>query len=392
MNPRIYAFPIVTPDSPHFLSDTSPTTSAPSETSGTSEATSRSTAPLVRHAVPRTVLRPRTGSDDSRAEKGEPHPPRNEGWPLLAELMVKRPDFEAFSRFRELNVKNLLYYQVQLEQLRNSLRNMEERIYKNPSYEYLKDAGNFIDNPDQPYWELVEKLRRLLREYNEALILFSQVSALPTPSSGNMENLTQWIASPEGGNFCVGGDGSQAWGDLYYIKPPETLGQYLRKLVQSLKPGRSSTHLQFENDLVAPHPPRNIDRATRWIEDQVVPTYQHISQRFSQRFPYFFRKSSEDSRPKGDARIDRAKVYPHRTILTTTACISTIVACLLPTVAIAALTTAKTTVQRLLYIGGFSGILAAALILFTSKTPRLQIFTATAAFSAVLVVFVQNQQ
>jgi len=72
--------------------------------------------------------------------------------------------------------------------------------------------------------------------------------------------------------------------------------------------------------------------------------------------------------------------------------VATVFACILPTLAIGILTTAHTTLQILLYIGGFTALFSIGLMFLTpSDTTRVEIFTATAAFSAVLVVFAQNQ-
>jgi hypothetical protein len=73
------------------------------------------------------------------------------------------------------------------------------------------------------------------------------------------------------------------------------------------------------------------------------------------------------------------KPYQKR-ILKITSLLATVVACLLPTVAIGILSTAKTNRDRLLYIGGFTTLFAIGLLLFTeSGTSRLNIFMATAA-------------
>jgi uncharacterized protein DUF6594 len=49
------------------------------------------------------------------------------GWPGVAWIMAKKPDFEAYARFREENAKNLLYYQVELCSILEKLRNVEDR-------------------------------------------------------------------------------------------------------------------------------------------------------------------------------------------------------------------------------------------------------------------------
>jgi len=71
--------------------------------------------------------------------------------------------------------------------------------------------------------------------------------------------------------------------------------------------------------------------------------------------------------------------------------VATIIACLLPTVAITVLSKIHETGQRLGAIAGFTALFAAGLMCLTKAgTSRVEIFTATAAFSAVMVVFVQN--
>ena len=63
-----------------------------------------------------------------------------------------------------------------------------------------------------------------------------------------------------------------------------------------------------------------------------------------------------------------------------TASVATVVACVLPTVAIGVLTTAHGNTEKLLYIGGFTALFAIGLMFFTdANTTRVQIFTATAA-------------
>jgi len=47
------------------------------------------------------------------------------GWPKLAQELAQAPSVEAFPRFRELNVKSLLYYQVELSKLEQQLQQIE---------------------------------------------------------------------------------------------------------------------------------------------------------------------------------------------------------------------------------------------------------------------------
>ena len=98
-----------------------------------------------------------------------------EGWPLLARLMTARPYFEAFSRFEELNVKNLLYYQVELAAIQYALEQAEIEDLTTPAeYEtdiresqLHKSPEGMIDT-DSRQWAKVVKLRTCLREYSKS--------------------------------------------------------------------------------------------------------------------------------------------------------------------------------------------------------------------------------
>jgi len=72
--------------------------------------------------------------------------------------------------------------------------------------------------------------------------------------------------------------------------------------------------------------------------------------------------------------------YSDLTMLKFTSFVATVIACLLPTIAIGIMTTAKTTRDKLLYIGGFTILFAIGLLwVAEAGTSRIQIFMATAA-------------
>jgi mannose-6-phosphate isomerase class I len=100
------------------------------------------------------------------------------GWPKLARLMIATPEFESFCRFRELNVKTLLYYQVELAQLEQKLKKVEKRDSgrrDSDEGKYAKFAVNMIPRNDNPndsatpkQWRLIKKIRKVLKEYSKA--------------------------------------------------------------------------------------------------------------------------------------------------------------------------------------------------------------------------------
>jgi len=101
---------------------------------------------------------------------------RVRGWPLLARLMSEMPSLETYSRFRELNVKNLLYYQVELARLERELVNFERKdaIQLGTPGKYAERADlmiiGFHDGPDSEVneqWKVVLKIRELLSQYSK---------------------------------------------------------------------------------------------------------------------------------------------------------------------------------------------------------------------------------
>lgn len=89
--------------------------------------------------------------------------------------MAKTPDFAAFPRFRDLNVKSLLYYQVELTKLRRKLHDQEYEDNGKPSDDELfPDAADFaeradflVENQNSPQFMIIKEIRRLLKEYSE---------------------------------------------------------------------------------------------------------------------------------------------------------------------------------------------------------------------------------
>jgi len=106
--------------------------------------------------------------------------PIQRGWPLLAHMMSETPELESFSLFRQLQVKNLLYYQVELAELEAELREVEKEDGEKQTSgkraaSYTIFAHRMIDSKDEAdlnpeerkQGKLVSRLRQLLREYSK---------------------------------------------------------------------------------------------------------------------------------------------------------------------------------------------------------------------------------
>jgi hypothetical protein len=77
--------------------------------------------------------------------------------------MAKTPDFTALPRFRDLNVKSLLYYQVELTKLRKRLHRQEYR----DANKYAERADFLITDKNSKQYKLIKKIRKVLKEYSE---------------------------------------------------------------------------------------------------------------------------------------------------------------------------------------------------------------------------------
>lgn len=106
--------------------------------------------------------------------------PLNKGWPSLARQMAKKPHLESFCRFRELNVKNLLYYQVEIAEMEAELRKVERKDAGKCGQKegtYATDPKKMLllnpedrrhSSPEErKQHDLVLKIRKCLREYSK---------------------------------------------------------------------------------------------------------------------------------------------------------------------------------------------------------------------------------
>jgi hypothetical protein len=99
------------------------------------------------------------------------------GWPELAHLMMKIPDFELFQAFTDLNIKSLLLYQAQLDELRRELHKLEWHDYYSDAFEgsreysqrldFLRFGGDLEDERARRQWQLMSEIRSVLGEHSE---------------------------------------------------------------------------------------------------------------------------------------------------------------------------------------------------------------------------------
>jgi hypothetical protein len=103
------------------------------------------------------------------------------GWPQVASYLAKKPYYASFSRFGELNVKSLLYYQTQLGRLQKELHllehddlhgygygdSSEEQIDKEVAMQFASRSDFLMCGKDSKQRKLILEIRLLLKEYSE---------------------------------------------------------------------------------------------------------------------------------------------------------------------------------------------------------------------------------
>ena len=219
---------------------------------------------------------------------------------------------------------------------------------------------------------------------DEALLQFSQVSALPEPEEFNVMSLRNWIA----GSFAVRGPGESTWGDTSEPVPLVPRRRQCMKLIGDLfwnqqKPDGLG--------LVSTDPPRPVDPITRWVKFGLVPFWQNVIS------PFYEKSQEKDNRQKDveaqniedppwapfrkeDYQKPTLATFSDKKLLKVISTISIIVACLLPTLAITALSQLHGLRDLLLCLAGFTCLFAFGLIFFTTgSTTKLEVFVASAA-------------
>jgi hypothetical protein len=207
-----------------------------------------------------------------------------------------------------------------------------------------------------------------------------------------MLNLRRWMRHPEGGNHRIRGAGDElAWGD--YNNSSEDKASSLKKQLWNvlkrliwLKPPAED-----DLDLVVTRPQKQVDGLTKWAVWYLIPFYESVGEKLRQRREAKKALEAQQDLEKhartqalnlGDKvkKGETVETWSETTVVRMTSGVATVVACLLPVVAITVLSQLHGTRDLLVCIAGFAIIFAVGLIFLTQGTStRVEIFTATAA-------------
>ncbi|KAL1639640.1 hypothetical protein SLS58_007699 [Diplodia intermedia] len=359
------ATPAVAPLNPPAATPTilSPLSASPS----TSPSGAPSTPPTP-HSNPDSSHTPSTSHNDQQQQLPA-------GYPKLAEQMERISETAIFRRFDYLNALNLLYMQAELQSLEDELRRLQVEDATAGSEARAKYAVNWFslsraatmpsedgDGGSDEQWHLAREMRAKLKEYNEALLLQTQLLPLAPPGAHDQRYLQKFLESRAMDHGALTGGDALLWGT---IDAPRA----------------------HASDLVALLPRRGADDAfSKWATEKLVARLL----RWRRHRGAAARARDDvdgDDADDGDDRW-RLKGYEDGSVLRWTFFVASALASALPVVAIAILYCVPSVPARLGLIAVFSVLLSAAMATFTSAR-RVDVFAVSAAFAAVQVVFVQ---
>jgi hypothetical protein len=270
------------------------------------------------------------------------------GFPSLAQFIASDRDRTTliYKRYDDLAARNLLYLQSELAELQAKQRAFDQHDLK-ADLKTKQCARNFADferatqadeTRQKDRWKLMRDIRGTLKEYREALLFESTLATLPRPSKGVLRAFQTEFYNQTGGKG----------------EPFPTLGGHSAGLYDDI------------DDLVALRVQEDQDRLTTFAQE-------HLAFLFPDR---------KRSRHGIAYASDRA-------ISSFVAWFSTFLAAVLLIGAIVVLYKVTSSDWRLGLIAAFTTLFAGSVGLLTNAR-RAELFAATAAYAAVLVVFVSG--
>jgi hypothetical protein len=210
------------------------------------------------------------------------------------------------------------------------------------------------------------------------------MAALREADNCNIETLRQFVRNL---SRDLSGDGAKTWGDRC-LEPPKS--KSLSALFWGLITGffvcpdveRKPVENVFQEHLIVARKGNKPDALTNWVAKSFIPFWDLL---WREHLSHVWRKhqtSNEDPEKRDSVSSsdkDNFTVYSGPWIVRVTSIITTVVACLLPIVAITVLSRIRRMGLILGLIAIFTAVFAVGLVLLSSTSSRVEIFTATAA-------------
>ncbi|KAF2002119.1 hypothetical protein P154DRAFT_618864 [Amniculicola lignicola CBS 123094] len=278
-----------------------------------------------------------------------------EGFPSLSSLLCSDSDLQVYRRFNRLASRNLLYLQAEILDIEARLEehdaedveiansendateSMEVKLNAR-CWEVFKEKAKSGDRKAQERMDLIRELRERMAEYQDALIRQSALMNLETPGPRVRGAITGWFE--------------------------------LKKPLVGRSRNMFSDAAQY--DTVALRTPPDQDRLTRFLQNSLG---------------YFFRHR----KTKKEYPLDWDGMYyfPETTIRHIVSFTSVFIAAALLVGAITSLYFVQKPSSMIGLLAAFTTLFAGSIGLLTNAR-KVDIYAATAAYAAVLVVFVGN--
>jgi uncharacterized Tic20 family protein len=273
-----------------------------------------------------------------------------EGYAHIADQSSRHPELGIYRRFGALNAQSLLYLQAEIHELEADLRAYAAEDATQPKdtarSKYARSWHKlaYSHSEDRRQWQTMLEIREKLKEYNDLLIQQAQIARYyRTPKHYDLDILKS----------CLRDGAMPEW--------------YLLGLDSTIWEDPSLTH-----DLISrsPNDPDADDKLTQWISSYlVVPFHRLIGRHWEKHNP---------SSPFLE--------YSDRAIYKVSSVAATVISSVFPVVGVIILFFVKNLLARIGIIAGLTAVFSLCLAVMT-EARKVEIFAATAAFSAVLVVF-----
>jgi len=272
------------------------------------------------------------------------------GYPQIIRLMSQHEELAILRKFNNLSLQNLLYMQAELMHLEEKYNILSVKDGENPSRSHRSRDWWSLTQPDDDgnceQWETVLEIRSKLGKYYDQLYKHIFLSSVPKPDSYDLQFFRDWLEGPKMGNFPLRGPDRNAWSENY------------------------------ESDLVAIRRRETGDPFSKWFINTVIPQFHRI-------VGHRIKKPID---PESQSDITQ---YSDKRLLSIISVISIVLACVIPISSIIILYFVSSMPARLAILAIFTACFALCLSLVT-QARKVEIFAATSAFAAVIVVFLSG--
>ncbi|KAH7379915.1 hypothetical protein BKA64DRAFT_686638 [Cadophora sp. MPI-SDFR-AT-0126] len=274
------------------------------------------------------------------------HSVHQKGYPSVAAHLASSSELATFRKFSNLNMRNLLYMQTELIMLEAELKELDQQDASDKATSAVLQSWEAVlrgtSERDATRKEVALSMRRKLQEYNEALAVQSQILSLESPSERVLAVHKEWL---------------------------DKHGHPVHRPIID----RGDEFLDQPYDLVAlAGAERSRDPLTSFL-------INHCGELFK----------VQNVQPSTPAALSNIYYYSEQSASRLSNFISLMLATLLLVGGIVSLYFVKDEGRRLGMIGGYTVLFATGLF-FCTAGKKGEIFGATAAYAAVLVVYISG--